>query len=139
MTADRDRLTKKRPNETFTIGIGNHTIELSVGMYPNGSPAEAFIDVHKVGAPFRAMCHIFAVTLSIGLQHGVPIETYVNAIREIAGDPNGSVTGLDVGDDLKTANSIPDLVCRLLAYLARPAKDGDTSAPDGPAPGQNRP
>ena len=47
----------------------------------DGSLGEIFIDMHKEGAAFRSLMNCFAISVSMGLQHGVPLESYVAAVH----------------------------------------------------------
>jgi len=103
---------KKRKNNTFKIKIGTTKMQLCVGEYPEGDCCEIFLDLHKEGAPFRAMCNCFAIAVSLGLQYGVPLKTYISFFSRMKFEPNGHVTGYD---PIKKATSIPDFIFRLLS------------------------
>ena len=79
---------------------------------------EIFIDMHKEGAAFRAMMNNFAISISLGLQYGVPLEEYVEAFTFTRFDPAGMVNG---NDAIKNATSILDYIFRELgiSYLDR--------------------
>ncbi|MEL6480848.1 MAG: vitamin B12-dependent ribonucleotide reductase, partial [Pseudomonadota bacterium] len=79
---------------------------------------EIFIDMHKEGAAFRAMMNNFAISVSIGLQYGVPLEEFVEAFTFTRFEPAGLVQG---NDSIKNATSILDYIFRELAvsYLDR--------------------
>src|SRR5690606_26074779 len=76
--ASRRRLPQQRFGFNQEARIGNHTIHLRTGNYPDGSLGEIFIDMHKEGAAFRSMMNCFAISVSLGLQYGVPLSTYVD-------------------------------------------------------------
>lgn len=103
---------KKRRNNTFNIKIGSTKLYICVGEYPDGECCEIFLDLHKEGAPFRAMCNCFAIAVSLGLQYGVPLKTYVSFFSRMKFEPNGMVTGYP---GIKKATSIPDFIFRLLS------------------------
>lgn len=111
MQAKRTRLPTKRRHEIRRLKIGGHAVHVTVSCYPDGRPAEVFLDMHKQGAPLRTMSHAFAMALSIGMQHGVPAAAYVSAFSGLAGEPCGDVEG---DDEIESAASIPDLVAKLL-------------------------
>lgn len=110
----RERLPARRRNESFKVRLGGHALHITVGMYADGRIAEVFVDTHKDGTALRALCHAFAITLSIGLQHGVPVETFASALTGLAGEPSGDV---DWFDGIVSAKSIPDLVVRVLRIV----------------------
>ncbi|WP_461248367.1 TSCPD domain-containing protein, partial [Treponema sp. R6D11] len=88
------------------------------GEYEDGSLGEIFLDMHKEGAAFRSLLNSFAITVSLGLQYGVPLEEYVDAFTFSRFEPNGLVQGHDY---VKMATSVIDYVFRDLAisYLKR--------------------
>ena len=114
--ATRTRLPTKRRHEIRRLKIGGHAIHVTVSLYPDGSPAEVFLDMHKQGAPLRTFAHAFAMALSIGMQHGVPASAFVSAFSGLAGEPCGDVEG---DAEITSAASIPDLVAKLLASLSK--------------------
>src|SRR4029078_10320974 len=77
--ARRRRLPDRRAGYTQNARIGNHKIYLPTGEYEDGTLGEIFIDMHKEGAAFRSMTNCFAIAVSLGLQHGVPLEEFVDA------------------------------------------------------------
>src|SRR5262249_23187419 len=79
---------------------------------------EIFIDMHKEGAAFRSLMNCFAMAVSVGLQYGVPLETYVEQFTFTRFEPQGLVEG---HDNVKFATSIVDYLFRVLGieYLRR--------------------
>jgi ribonucleoside-diphosphate reductase alpha chain len=116
--AHRRRLPDRRAGYTQKARIGNHKIYLRTGEYQDGSLGEIFLDMHKEGAAFRSMCNCFAIAVSLGLQHGVPLEEYVDAFVFTRFEPNGTVQG---NPFIKMTTSIIDYIFRELAitYLGR--------------------
>lgn len=116
--AHRRRLPDRRAGYTQKARIGNHKIYLRTGEYEDGTLGEIFLDMHKEGAAFRSMCNCFAIAVSLGLQHGVPLEEFVDAFQFTRFEPNGVVSG---NPYIKMATSIIDYVFRELAitYLGR--------------------
>jgi len=98
--------------------IGGHSIFIRTGEYEDGSLGEIFLDMHKEGAAFRSLLNSFAITVSLGLQYGVPLDEYVDAFTFSRFEPNGMVQGHDY---VKMATSVIDYVFRDLAisYLKR--------------------
>ncbi len=116
--AKRRRLPDRRAGYTQKARVGNHKIYLRTGEYEDGTLGEIFIDMHKEGAAFRSMTNCFAIAISLGLQHGVPLEEYVDAFLFTRFEPNGMVMG---NPHIKMTTSIIDYIFRELAitYLER--------------------
>ena len=116
--ARRRRLPDRRAGYTQKARIGNHKIYLRTGEYEDGTLGEIFIDMHKEGAAFRSMTNCFAIAISLGLQHGVPLEEFVDAFLFTRFEPNGMVQG---NPHIKMTTSIIDYIFRELAitYLGR--------------------
>jgi ribonucleoside-diphosphate reductase alpha chain len=116
--AQRRRLPDRRAGYTQKARIGNHKMYLRTGEYDDGSLGEIFVDMHKEGAAFRSMTNCFAIAVSLGLQHGVPLEEYVDAFVFTRFEPNGAVQG---NPHIKMTTSIIDYIFRELAitYLGR--------------------
>ena len=70
----RNKTTDRRKGYTQKASINNHKVYLRTGEYMDGSIGEIFIDMHKEGAAFRSLMNNFAISVSIGLQYGVPLE-----------------------------------------------------------------
>ena len=114
----RHRLPKKRRGFTQEARVGGHKVFLRTGEYDDGSLGEIFIDMHKEGAAFRSLMNCFAISVSVGLQHGVPLETYVEQYTFTRFEPSGVVDG---HPNVKFATSMIDYVFRVLGvdYLKR--------------------
>jgi ribonucleoside-diphosphate reductase alpha chain len=116
--ARRRRLPDRRAGYTQKARIGSHKMYIRTGEYEDGTLGEIFIDMHKEGAAFRSMTNCFAIAVSLGLQHGVPLEEYVDAFLFTRFEPNGIVQG---NPYIKMSTSIIDYIFRELAitYLGR--------------------
>lgn len=116
--AKRRRLPFRRKGYTQKAKIGNHSVYLRTGEYENGQLGEIFIDMHREGAAFRSLMNCFAISVSLGLQHGVPLEEFVDAFVYTRFEPNGVVIG---NPNIKMTTSIIDYIFRELAvtYLGR--------------------
>ncbi|WP_420814294.1 vitamin B12-dependent ribonucleotide reductase [Labilithrix luteola] len=114
----RVRLPKKRVGFTQEARVGGHKIFLRTGQYEDGTLGEIFIDMHKEGAAFRSLMNCFAMSVSIGLQYGVPLQTYVDQFTFTRFEPQGIVEGHPY---VKMATSIVDYLFRTLGveYLGR--------------------
>ncbi len=116
--AKRRRMPDRRGGYTQKATVGGHKVYLHTGEYEDKSLGEIFIDMHKEGAAFRSLMNNFAIAVSLGLQHGVPLEEYVDAFTFTRFEPNGPVVG---HKNIKMATSILDYIFRELAvnYLGR--------------------
>ncbi|MFO0968302.1 MAG: hypothetical protein U0793_22325 [Gemmataceae bacterium] len=116
--ARRRRLPDRRSGYTQKCRIGNHKVYLRTGEYEDGTLGEIFIDMHKEGAAFRSMTNCFAIAISLGLQHGVPLDEFMDAFLFTRFEPNGMVAG---NPHIKMTTSIIDYIFRELAisYLGR--------------------
>jgi ribonucleoside-diphosphate reductase alpha chain len=114
----RRTLPHRRAGYTQKAVIGGHKVYLRTGQYSDGSLGEIFIDMHKEGAAYRSLMNCFAIAISLGLQHGVPLEEFVDAFVFTRFEPNGIVTG---NERITMATSTIDYIFRDLAihYLDR--------------------
>jgi len=114
----RRRLPDRRSGYTQKARIGGHKVYLRTGEYEDQTLGEIFLDMHKEGAAFRSLMNCFAIAISLGLQHGVPLEEYVDAFVFTCFEPNGITTG---NEQIKYATSVIDYIFRELAitYLGR--------------------
>ena len=110
-TTQRHRLPKKRKGFTQEARIGGHKVFLRTGEYEDGSLGEIFVDMHKEGASFRSLMNCFAISVSMGLQHGVPLDAYVKQFTFTRFEPQGIVEG---HPNIKFSTSIIDYVFRVL-------------------------
>ena len=115
---ERRRLPERRKGYIQKAVVGGHKVYLHTGEYDDGELGEIFIDLHKEGAAFRSLMNNFAISISIGLQYGVPLEEYVDAFLFTRFEPAGEVRG---NDTIRHATSILDYIFRELAvsYLGR--------------------
>ena len=105
--AKRRRLPDRRAGYTQKARIGSHKMYIRTGEYEDGTLGEIFIDMHKEGAAFRSMTNCFAIAVSLGLQHGVPLEEYIDAFLFTRFEPNGIVQG---NPYIKMSTSIIDYI-----------------------------
>jgi ribonucleoside-diphosphate reductase alpha chain len=134
--AKRRKMPDRRGGYTQKAIVGGHKVYLRTGEYNDGTIGEIFVDMHKEGAAFRSLMNNFAIAVSLGLQHGVPLEEYVDAFTFTRFEPNGPVVG---HENIKMATSILDYIFRELAvsYLGRydlaqvqPTMSVDAMGPD---------
>jgi len=114
----RERLPNRRGGYTQKARVGGQKVYLRTGDYADGRLGAIFIDMHKEGATFRSLMNNFAIAVSLGLQHGVPLEEFVDAFTATRFEPAGPVEG---NEKIKRATSILDYIFRELAvsYLRR--------------------
>ncbi len=116
--AKRRRMPQRRAGYTQKATVGGHKLYLRTGEYGDGTLGEIFLDMHREGAAFRSLMNCFAIAVSLGLQHGVPLEEFVEAFLFSRFEPNGFVQG---NKSIKRSTSIIDYIFRELAisYLDR--------------------
>jgi ribonucleoside-diphosphate reductase alpha chain len=116
--AKRQRMPNRRTGFTQKVKIGGQSVYLRTGEYENGQIGEIFIDMHREGAAFRSLTNCFAIAISLGLQHGVPLEEFVDAFTFTKFEPSGIVSG---SPHVKMTTSVIDFIFRELAvtYLGR--------------------
>jgi len=114
---EKRKLPAKRSGITVSSRIGQQKVWLRTGEYPDGRLAEVFIDMYKEGAAFRSMLNLFAISVSMGLQYGVPLEKYVEKFTFTRFDP----AGLTDHPNIRNCTSVIDFVFRVLGmeYLGR--------------------
>jgi ribonucleoside-diphosphate reductase alpha chain len=114
----RRELPARRAGYTQKAAVGGHRLYLRTGEYDDGSLGEVFVALHKEGAAFRGLMDNFAIAVSLGLQHGVPLEAYVEAFTFTRFGPAGAVEG---DPAVAHATSLLDYTFRHLAanYLGR--------------------
>jgi ribonucleoside-diphosphate reductase alpha chain len=114
----RRKLPTRRAGYTQKAIVGGHKVYLRTGEYDDGALGEIFIDMHKEGAAFRSLMNCFAIAISLGLQHGVPLDEFVDAFVFTRFEPSGVVEG---NRTIKMSTSIIDYIFRELAisYLGR--------------------
>jgi ribonucleoside-diphosphate reductase alpha chain len=127
----RRELPARRAGYTQKAAVGGHKLYLRTGEYDDGQLGEIFIALHKEGPAFRGLMDNFAVAVSIGLQHGVPLADFVTAFTFTRFGAAGTVEG---DPAVSHATSVLDYAFRHLAanYLGRrdipeaEPEDGDT-------------
>ena len=114
--AVRRELPKIRTARTFSLTVADSHGYLIVGEYDDGTPGEIFINFAKHGSTLRGIMDAFAISVSHGLQYGVPIKTYIRSFLNTSFAPAG------ITDDpaIRTASSLVDFIARRLAlsYLS---------------------
>ncbi|AXY76254.1 vitamin B12-dependent ribonucleotide reductase [Paraflavitalea soli] len=109
---ERRTLPAKRRGFTQKAKINGQAMFLRTGEYADGTVGEIFIDMAKEGATMRSMLNCFAISISIGLQYGVPLEEFVEKFVFTRFEPAGMVDH----PNIKSTTSIVDFIFRALAY-----------------------
>jgi ribonucleoside-diphosphate reductase alpha chain len=114
----RRKLPSKRSGFTQEAAVAGHKVYIRTGEYEDGKLGEVFIDMHKEGAAYRSMMNCFAISVSLGLQYGVPLKEFVDKFTFTRFEPSGPVSG---HPNVKMATSIVDYIFRVLGmeYLGR--------------------
>src|SRR4030095_4398641 len=112
MIVERRALPAKRRGFTQKAKINGQALFLRTGEYADGTLGEIFIDMAKEGATMRSMLNCFAISISIGLQYGVPLEEYVEKFVFTRFEPAGMVEH----PNIKSTTSIVDFIFRVLGY-----------------------
>ena len=117
----RRKLPKTRPSQTISFGVGDATGYLTAGEYPGDGLGEIFVKLGKQGSTLSGLLDAFAISVSIGLQYGVPLETYVSKFMNMRFEP----AGMTDDEEVRFATSIVDYVARKLAleYLPYETRD----------------
>lgn len=109
---ERKQLPAKRKGYTYKAKVGGQPLFVRTGEYGDGTLGEIFIDMAKEGATMRSLLNSFAIAISVGLQHGVPLEEFVDKFIFTRFEPSGVVEH----PNIKNATSVLDYIFRLLAY-----------------------
>jgi ribonucleoside-diphosphate reductase alpha chain len=112
----RERLPRRRNSITFAFRVADCEGYVTVGEYDDGRPGEVFMKVSKQGSTLAGIMDAFAIAVSLGLQHGVPLATYVRKYTNMRFEP----AGMTDDPDLRIAQSLVDYIFRRLAvdYLS---------------------
>jgi ribonucleoside-diphosphate reductase alpha chain len=119
--AVRERLPRRRRSNTFSFRVADCEGYVTVGEYEDGRPGEVFIKVSKQGSTLAGIMDAFSISISLGLQHGVPLATYVRKYSNMRFEP----AGITDDAELRIASSLVDYMFRRLAldYLSLPERE----------------
>ncbi len=107
----RTRLPRRRRSNTFAFRVADCEGYVTVGEYEDGRPGEVFMKVSKQGSTLSGVMDAFAIAVSLGLQHGVPLSTFVRKYTNLRFEP----AGITDDPDLRLASSLVDYIFRRLA------------------------
>jgi len=106
----REKLPTTRKSITHKFSVAGHDGYITVGTYEDGRPGEVFLVMNKEGSVIRGLMDAFAITLSVGLQHGIPLECFCKKLEHMRFDPSG-ITG---NPEIPFAKSPVDYIARWL-------------------------
>ncbi|MGW3563658.1 vitamin B12-dependent ribonucleotide reductase [Streptomyces sp. NPDC000941] len=107
----RKRLPKGRPGITTSFTVGGAEGYMTANSYPDDGLGEVFLKMSKQGSTLAGMMDAFSIAVSVGLQYGVPLETYVSKFTNMRFEP----AGMTDDPDVRMAQSIVDYIFRRLA------------------------
>ncbi len=118
-TPVRKRLPKSRPSRTTSFNVGGAEGYMTAGAYNDGTLGEVFLKLGKQGSTLAGVMDAFSIAVSIGLQYGVPLETFVEKFMNLRFEPAGMTDDADV----RMAQSMLDYIFRRLALDYLPFED----------------
>jgi ribonucleoside-diphosphate reductase alpha chain len=107
----RKRLPKKRPSQTVSFTVGGAEGYLHAGSYPDDGLGEIFVKLGKQGSTLAGVMDAFSMSISVGLQYGIPLEFYVSKFSNLRFEP----AGMTDDPDIRIATSVLDYLFRRLA------------------------
>jgi ribonucleoside-diphosphate reductase alpha chain len=107
----RRRLPKKRPSQTVSFTVGGAEGYLTAGSYPDDGLGEIFVKLGKQGSTLSGVMDAFSMSISVGLQYGIPLEFYVSKFSNLRFEP----AGMTDDPDVRIATSVLDYLFRRLA------------------------
>jgi ribonucleoside-diphosphate reductase alpha chain len=112
----REKLPRTRISKTFEFRVADCKGFVTVGQYDDGRPGEIFVRVSKQGSTLAGIMDAFAISISHGLQYGVPLRSFVEAFTGMRFEP----AGMTDDPEIRIANSLMDYLFRRLAieYLS---------------------
>jgi ribonucleoside-diphosphate reductase alpha chain len=112
----RQKLPRTRTSKTFEFRVADCKGFVTVGEYEDGRPGEIFVRVSKQGSTLAGIMDAFAISVSHGLQYGVPLRSFIDAFTGMRFEP----AGMTDDPDIRIANSLMDYLFRRLAieYLS---------------------
>jgi ribonucleoside-diphosphate reductase alpha chain len=118
-------LRRQMPIERQEIGrkfqVGEYEGYIHVGLFPDGAPGDVFVDIAKEGTTLAGLMNAFMISVSLGLQYGVPLDVYVSKFSHMRFEPSG----LTNDPDIRVAKSLVDYIFR---WLGKKFLDADQQA-----------
>jgi ribonucleoside-diphosphate reductase alpha chain len=116
---DRKRLPDDRTEIGRKFRVGDYEGYIHVGLYEDGSPGDIFVDIAKEGTTLAGLMNSFMISVSLGLQYGVPLEVYVSKFAHMRFEPSGLTNDADI----RAAKSLVDYIFR---WMGKKFLDTDT-------------
>ncbi len=118
-------MRRTMPIERQEIGrkfqVGEYEGYIHVGLFPDGTPGDVFVDIAKEGTTLAGLMNALMISVSLGLQYGVPLDVYVSKFSHMRFEPSG----LTNDPDIRVAKSLVDYIFR---WLGKKFLDADTQA-----------
>jgi ribonucleoside-diphosphate reductase alpha chain len=114
----RTRLPKKRPSQTVSFSVAGAEGYMIASSYPDDGLGEVFLKMSKQGSTLAGVMDAFSIAISVGLQYGVPLETYVSKFTNMRFEP----AGMTDDPDIRMASSVVDYIFRRLALDFLPSE-----------------
>ena len=128
--AVRHRLPAERASVTHKFSVAGHEGYITVGLYPDGSPGEIFLQMTKEGSAVAGLLDSFATAVSLALQHGVPIRVLIAHFADTRFEPSGGTAN----EQIPYARSIMDYLFRWIELRFLSGHQMDLFANLAPAP-----
>jgi ribonucleoside-diphosphate reductase alpha chain len=108
--AQREKMPVERASVTHKFSVGGHEGYITVGMYEDGRPGEVFIKMAKEGSTLSGVMDGLALTISLGLQYGVPLKVFVDKLLNTRFEPSG----ITPNPNIRFVSSVLDYIARWL-------------------------
>jgi len=108
--AQREKMPVERASVTHKFSVGGHEGYITVGMYEDNRPGELFIKMAKEGSTLSGVMDGLALTISLGLQYGVPLKVFVDKLVNTRFEPSG----ISANPNIRFATSVLDYIARWL-------------------------
>jgi ribonucleoside-diphosphate reductase alpha chain len=113
------------PIERNEIGrkfqVGEYEGYIHVGLFPDGTPGDVFVDIAKEGTTLAGLMNAFMIAVSVGIQYGVPLDVFISKFAHMRFEPSGMTND----PDIRIAKSIPDYIFR---WMGKRFLDAETQA-----------
>ncbi len=116
---ERRRLPDDRTEIGRKFRVGDYEGYIHVGLYDDGTPGDIFVDIAKEGTTLAGLMNSFMISVSLGLQYGVPLEVYVSKFAHMRFEPSGLTNDADI----RAAKSLVDYIFR---WMGKKFLDTDT-------------
>ena len=108
LAPQRQRLPEDRTEVGRKFRVGEYEGYIHVGLFEDGTPGDIFVDIAKEGTTLAGLMNSFMISVSLGLQYGVPLDVYVSKFSHMRFEPSGPTNDADI----RVAKSIVDYIFR---------------------------